>query len=163
MNNQTTNKVETLKQSVLEYQVNPPGYKGVRYQIKENDFLNSHQNFLFHRAMYGLSIYTQEEINSMNWEKRKRIIKVHKRTQAVLNQWKQEIVINMSNALFSKYFGRSPFTQTLLSLYSNTEKDFKCTLDFKSFKITKSMIVKKLFEKGIFPTNFYQLNQEVTF
>ena len=151
------NNSETIQQNIINYQVSPPGFKGVRYQIKDNDILNSHQNLLFHRAMYGLSIYTQEEIADMNWEKRKRIIKVHKRTKKVLNLWKQEILINISNSLFSKYFGRSPFTQILLSLYSEPDREYNCTMDFKTLNISKQQIIKKLFEEGIFPTNFYEL------
>ena len=56
-----------------------------------------HQNFLYNRALYGLSIYTPEEVVIMAPEKRKRIIQIHKKTQKILNLWKQEIVNTLAN------------------------------------------------------------------
>ena len=38
------------------------------------------QNFLYKRVMFGLTVYGPEELKTLHWQKRKRIIKVHKKT-----------------------------------------------------------------------------------
>jgi hypothetical protein len=46
----------------------------MRKQNYEKDPYNGHQNFLYNRALYGLSIYAPEEIKEMPVEKKKRIV-----------------------------------------------------------------------------------------
>lgn len=141
-----------------DYQIHARNNKGVSYQPIVYTPLNSIQNHLYHRALYGLSVFSQEEIMTMNKEKRKRIIKVHKRTKKSLNLLKQEIVVALSNNFFTTLFPKSPFTRDLLGLFSNdTDPEFKCTMSFQDLKITKQTIIERLLLEGILPNNFYQL------
>ena len=63
----------------------------------EKDPYSQQQNLLYKRAMFGLNIYSKEEIQQMHWQKRKRIKKVQIRAQKELNLWKQELVNNLTN------------------------------------------------------------------
>ena len=54
--------------------------------------LNPHQHFLFKRILHGLKMYTKDEIDKMHWDKKRRIIKVWKRAQDVINKWKQLVL-----------------------------------------------------------------------
>ena len=130
-----------------------------KYQQYEKDFLTNYQNFLYHRALFGISIYSQEEIRIMNKIKRKKIIKNHKRAQYILNKWKQEILISKTNNLFKSIFPKSPVTAELVNNDQPQEK-FKCYLSFKALDISKEMIVDKLIEEGILAKNFYNLKQQ---
>jgi hypothetical protein len=146
-------------QKILETnnrQVNTQSYKGQVYQQYEQDPYNASQNFLYKRAMFGLSVYTQEELSKMPEPKKKRIERVHKKCQHVLNIWKQEISIGWTNEMFRHYFGEHP---ALKIFFDNTETDpkFVNKLSFKDLNITKDKIVNKLCESGILPPNFYSI------
>lgn len=106
--------------------------------------------------MFGLKVYNSEELAKLPEPKKKRIIRVHKKCQRVLNLWKQEITIGWSNELFRHYFGEHPF---LKIFFDNTDPDpkFVNKLHFKDLNITKDMIVKKLMESGVLPPNFYSI------
>ena len=138
------------------YQVNAPSYNGKIYQSVEITSLTSEQMFLVNRALYGLSVYTQKEILTMKPVKRKRILKVHKRTLKMLNLWKQEIILAWSNSFFKKIFPNSSITIELLDK-TEIDPDFKCTMSFKELGVNKKQLVSKLFEERILPPNFYQL------
>lgn len=125
-------------------------------QKYERDPYSQIQNFLYKRAIIGLNVYTQKEIQEMHWQKRKRVKKVHKRAQRVLNTWKQEITINITNLLFSSVFPKTSITKTLLE-ESEVDCDFKNTLGFKELGITKDMVIEKFVDEGILPSDFYNL------
>ena len=131
-------------------------YANSEYQSHDVLFLNQYQNHLYHRAIFGLSIYSQDEIKNMHSKKRKRIIKVSKRTQSILNLWKQEIIIAMTNKFFSEIFPGMAITNALLS-DSTVDPSVRCNLSFKLLKIKKPAIIQKLLCEGILPENFYEL------
>jgi len=137
-------------------QVFTQSYKGQAYQVYEQDPYNTSQNFLYKRAMFGLSVYTPEELSKMAEPKKRRIKKVHRKCQLVLNLWKQEISIGWTNEMFRHYFGEHP---ALKIFFDNTETDpkFVNKLNFKDLNITKDMIVEKLYKAGILPPNFYSI------
>jgi len=121
---------------------------------------NSYQNFLYNRAMYGLAVFTKEELAVMHSEKKKRIIKVHLRTKKVLNIWKQEL----SNIIFNKFFQpkfvntKAEFAKDFVELYANeVDETIECTTSFKTLGITKKYIVNKLIKEKILPYNFLEL------
>lgn len=129
----------------------------VKYsQVYEKDPYSKVQNFLYKRAMFGLKIYDQEEIQSMHWQKRKRIRKTHKRAQKILNTWKQELVIEMTNVLFKTLFPKSPIIKDMLA-ESYTDSEVKNMLDFTDLGVTKDMIVTKLVDTGVLPPDYYSL------
>jgi hypothetical protein len=51
--------------------------------------LNPTQHFLFKRVLHGLKMYTKEDVSKMHWDKKRRITKVWKRGQNIINELKQ--------------------------------------------------------------------------
>lgn len=155
---QTTIQSAEYAGKLGNYQTNAHANKNVSYQPIVYTSFNSIQNHLYHRALYGLSVFSQEEIMTMNKEKRKRILKVHKRTKNILNTLKQEIVVAMSNNFFASMFPKSPITKDLLEKWGNdTDPELKCNITFKDLGISKETIIERLLLEGILPNNFYQL------
>ena len=131
-------------------------YKGTTYSTFEKDPYTEAQNFLYKRALFGLKMYKPEEIKAMHWQKRKRIKKVQRRTQDILNLWKQELMIEKTNMIFSILFPESIITEDLLE-QSDVDPKFRNNLDFKSLGITKEDIVDKLYKESLLPNNFQTL------
>ena len=130
-------------------------------QKAEKDYYNKHQNFLYNRALYGLSIYLLDEVVLMPPDKRKRIITLHKKTQKVLNLWKQEIVNVLANKLFTDIFPNTEITKCLVEYYGTEgDPEYVNNMSFKMLKISKEQIISKLIESKILPKNFNELNQE---
>jgi len=120
-----------------------------------------HQNFLYNRALYGLGIYTPEEVVTMLPEKRKRIIRLYKKTQKIINLWKQEIVNILANKLFTDIFPDMEFTKCLVEYYGTEgDPEYINNMSFKNLKISKEQVINKLIENKILPKNFNELNQE---
>ncbi len=137
-------------------------FQGRKYGNKQYDSLSDYQNFLYNRALFGLSVYTQEEIKEMRWDKRKRIVKVHKRAQSVLNVWKQQIINACTNKFFERWFPGTPITNTLLKMSEEIDENYINKMPFKSFNITKMQVINKLIEEGILPSDFHTLKNEKT-
>lgn len=138
-----------------EYQLSGNNLNGKKYGLDSQ--LNNYQIFLYNRVLFGLSVYSQEEIKEMHWEKRKRIIKVHKRAKELLNVWKQQIVNSWSTAFFQAIFPKTEFTEYFVKTAADTDKDYSPKISFKELSITKKQIIEKLIQEGILPANFYQL------
>jgi len=120
-----------------------------------------HQNFLYNRALHGLSIYTPEEVVIMLPEKRKRILKVHKKAQKILNLWKQEVVNIAANKFFTNIFPDTEFTKCLVEFYGTEgDPDYINKMSFKMLQISKEQVIAKLIEHKILPKNFNELKQE---
>lgn len=143
-----------------DYQTEGTLNRGKRYQQIEYH-LNSRQNFLYYRALFGLSVYTQLEIKEMRKDQRKRIKKVHKRTQLVLNVWKQELINQLTNNFFIKYFPKSPVTKSFVES-TTVDPTFKCSINLETLKINKKQVVDKLINEGILPHNFYKLKPDLS-
>lgn len=146
--------MEKLQQDVRDYQLQP-----VRYMEYEQDVYNSYQNYLYKRALYGLSSLSQDELSTMCNKKRQRIINVYNKAQAVLNIAKQKATIHYTNLLFKSLFPNSPLTEMFLE---NTETDvnFKNTLTFKDLNINKDKIISIFISEGILPKNFMDLKED---
>lgn len=128
----------------------------------EKDPFNNHQNFLYNRAIYGLSIYSREELKDMDLQKKKRIVRIQKKAQTVLNLWKQEIVNTLANKLFTDIFPRMDFTTTLIEKFGiEGDPKYVNKMSFKMLKISKSQIVDKLIESKVLPKNFKLLEDNV--
>jgi hypothetical protein len=122
---------------------------------------STHQNFLYNRALYGLSIYTPEEVVIMPPEKRKRILQIHKKTQKILNLWKQEIVNILANKIFTDIFPDTEITNCLVKVFGiDGDPEYVNNMSFKTLKISKEQIVTKLIECKVLPKNFNELNQK---
>jgi hypothetical protein len=117
---------------------------------------SNQQNFLYYRALYGLKMYSPEEIKTMHKQKRKRIAKVQQRTQNVLNIWKQTKLLQFTKSVFS-LFPNSKLVTGIMEAYQEPDPTFVCNSSFKELGITKEDVVAKLLEEGLLPKNFYQL------
>ena len=127
----------------------------------KKELQSTHQNFLYNRALYGLSTYSPEEVVIMLPEKRKRIIQIHKKTQKILNLWKQEIVNILANKIFTDIFPDTEFTRCLTEFYGTAgDPEYINNMSFKMLKISKQEIISKLIESKILPKNFNELKQE---
>ena len=76
--------------------------------------------------------------------------------KTILNNWKQQLMIEKTNKLFEIFFPDSSITQTLLE-NSDVDPEFRNMLNFKSLGITKRDIVDKLCEENLLPYNFKEL------
>jgi hypothetical protein len=144
--------MEKLKQNIKEYQLNA----GKTHTQYEQDSYSHYQNYLYKRALYGLSSINQEELDTMCSKKKQRIINVYKRAQVVLNTLKQQATISYSNFIFKTLFPNSPITQFLLS-ETETDTTFKNTLNFKDLGIDKQQIITIFIAEGVLPRNFLSL------
>lgn len=122
---------------------------------------SEHQNFLYNRALFGLSMYKPEEVVIMAPDKRKRIIQIHKKTQKILNLWKQEIVNRMANRFFTDVFPDTEITKCLVECYGIAgDPEYINNMSFKDLKIKKEQIIAHLIQHKILPKNFNELNQQ---
>lgn len=144
------------KGKLSDYQVYGENRK--RYVEYEKDEFTPEQNFLYRRALFGLSVYSEEELSMMHSDKKKRIVKVHSRTQNVLNLWKQSLVNTMVNSIFNSMFYHSSLAKQIVEKFGDeTDPTYISRIDFKSLGVSKKDIITKLMEEKILPVNFYEL------
>ncbi len=147
--------MEKLKQNVKDYQLNA----GKTYMQYETDKYSQYQNYLYKRALYGLDALSQEELATMCSKKRQRIINVYRRSQVVLNKFKQQVTIQYSNFIFKTLFPNAPITDFLLS-DTQTDDKVKNTLTFKDLNISKAQIISIFIAEGVLPKNFLSLTHD---
>jgi len=118
--------------------------------------LNAHQHFLFKRVLHGLKMYNNEDINLMHWDKKRRIIKVWKRSQLVINEWKQLLSYKDSNKIFS-IFTNSKLGKELVNVPFMYMPDYINKLSFKTYGIGYEHLIVKFISTGLLPKNFLKL------
>lgn len=124
----------------------------------EKDPYNSYQNFLYNRALHGLSIYSQDEISKMSIEKKKRINKSHNKCQTVINLLKQEVTNQLANDFFVRWFPEMEITKSLVNYFGTTgHENHVNNMSFKLLKISKPLVIARLIETKLLPKNFNQL------
>ena len=133
--------MEKLKQDLQKYQTNSKTY--IKY---DTDGYNQYQNYLYKRALHGLSAMTEKEIATMCSKKKQRIINVYKRAQVVINKLKQQATISYSNFLFKSLLTENETDESIIN-----------TLNFKDLNINKSDIITIFISEGILPKNFLSL------
>lgn len=128
------------------------------YSIRESRYqeghLNTYQNFLYRRAMYGLTVYNEKQLSTMNPHKKFKIMKVQRHAHEVLNSWKQELLTQETNDILGSLFPNSNLVKELVFDYSEPDPKFKCKLPIESFGLSKMDIVDKFIEKGVLPQDF---------
>lgn len=149
---------ENYKGSLTNFQTKGSSYKNKKYQRMsyEKDPYNTHQNHLYKRALYGLKAYTKEEVAKLHPQKAKRITKVNKRAQFVLNLYKQTLTNKAANAIFEILFPKSKLAKNLKN-DENTLKSFQNTISLKDLGITKEMVIDLFIKEKVLPQNFYNL------
>ena len=138
-----------------EYQL----YKKNTYTKYEADQYSQYQNFLYKRALYGLSSLPKNEVEQMSKQKKIRISKVNRRAQRVLNEAKQRKVISITNGIFAKWFPDTKFTNFMLS-NTDTDEKVRNTLNFKDLNMHKDEIIRIFIEEGILSSNFLSLKRD---
>lgn len=136
-----------------EYQLTPRRTM-VQYEV---DQYSSYQNYLYKRALYGLSSITEQELATMCSKKKKRIERVYLKGQQVINLHKQKLTNKITNLLFERLFPESPLTEFFLS-HTETDEKFKNILNFKDLNITKDDIIRIFIEEGVLPKNFMEIS-----
>jgi len=126
--------------------------------IYEQDRFNAYQNFLYKRALFGLSVYSKEEIDTMHYAKKKRINNVNLRAQKILNIWKQELIHDFVSNFLCKLFHHSKFAKDYSEKFVGIVDDaYISTTEFKDLGIKKENIIEKLIQEKVLPSNFYEL------
>ena len=118
--------------------------------------LNPHQHFLFKRILHGLNIYDHADIAKMHWDKKRRITKVWKRAQDVLNEWKQWISYKQVQPIF-EIFKNSPCGKYLYECPFEYLPDYRNKISFKDLGITYEDIIIKFIGASLLPKNFLNL------
>lgn len=120
--------------------------------------LNSKQNFYYLRAILGLGVYTRDEINSLGYQKKKRIIKVHRKAAVAIEKLKQQRLHDMSSAILSLLFNKGKmFDDLTCDLYVTFDNVPSVQLSDKQLNITKHDIINCLLDAGVLGPNFLKL------
>jgi len=116
--------------------------------------LSKHQHFLFKRVLHGLNVYKPEELEAMHWDKKRRIKRVWRRAQNVINTWKQVICNKRSNEIF-KIFKHSKVAKSILNEdINNTDTKFINKMKLKDLGITYEDLLVKFVAEGLLPKNY---------
>jgi len=116
--------------------------------------LSQRQHFLFKRVLHGLNVYTHEELEKMHWDKKRRIKRVWRRAQSVINTWKQVICNKQANEVF-KLFHHSPLAKHFVNEdVNNVDPKFINKMTLKDLDITYEDLVIKFMSEGLLPKNY---------
>jgi len=119
--------------------------------------LNQQQHFLFKRVLHGLNVYKPIELEKMHWDKKRRIKKVWRRAQNVINSWKQMICNKRSNEILS-IFTSSKLAKSIINTPVNeTDEKFINDMQLKTLGITYEDLIIKFISEGLLPRNYYSL------
>jgi len=118
--------------------------------------LNPQQHFLFKRVLHGLNVYSKEEIAAMHPQKKKRISKVWRKGQTILNEWKQIISNKKLNKFLYVTFGdKSPFIKELMNVpVTDIDPNHINTSSLKDLGITYEDVILRFMHLGLLPKNF---------
>lgn len=128
------------------------------YQKLNYTKLNPQQHFRFKRVLHGLNMYTKDEVAKMHWDKKRRIIKVWKKGQSVINEWKQEVCNKKINHYLTNWFGKSQLVKDIIDIpATETLPDYNNKLKLKDLGITYEDLILKFMSVGLLPNNFLEL------
>tara|TARA_R100001463_G_scaffold82633_1_gene137262 strand:+ start:3865 stop:4374 length:510 start_codon:yes stop_codon:yes gene_type:complete len=141
-------------------------YLGIlsEYQLVKKDLtqpivytkLNPHQHFLFKRTLHGLKMYKREEVAIMHWDKKRRITKVWKRGQDVINEWKQLISYKQIQPIF-RIFAKSSLGRAIYEMPFEYLPDYKNKMTLKELGINYEDLILKFIGVGLLPKNYFSL------
>ncbi len=119
--------------------------------------LNQTQKRQYNLLMHGIKTLSQEEINSLSYTGKLRILNNFEDAQIKLNVWKQELLdIKLGSILMSM----CPKCDLVLDLckYPKAINSWEpCVITFKQLRVKKEQIIEKLMEWEMLPTDYYQL------
>jgi hypothetical protein len=139
----------------IKAEVNRPSKYRPYYQQYEKSPYNYAQNLLYKRVLYGLSMFSKEDLAKMNSVEKSKINSVHKKAQRELNLWKNRLLKERTDIIFS-IFTNSSLAKKLLEPKKPTN-NYMNTLNFADLGVSKPDIINHFVEVGILPNNFNKL------
>ena len=118
--------------------------------------LNPHQHFLFKRILHGLKMYKPIEVEQMHWDKKRRIRKVWKKGQNVINEFKQYISYKQVQPIF-RIFTKSELGKELYEMPFEYLPDYKNKMTLKELGLTYEDLILKFIGLGLLPKNYLSL------
>lgn len=119
--------------------------------------LTTQQLHLYKRVLHGLNAYTPDELNKMHWDKKRRIKKVWKRAQNVVNSLKQKICNKRANEVLS-IFSSSKLAKSIMSVpVEEVDQRFVNKMSFRTLGIKSEDLVVKFYAEGLLPKNYFEL------
>jgi hypothetical protein len=152
-------QLKTLKVSKLKNKLKKLGIYDEYMQydrVIDYSKLNPQQHYLFKRVLHGLKMYTKDEIDRMHWDKKRRVIKVWKRSQDVINKWKQFIAYQDSKRIFS-IFVNSKLGKELYDFSFEYLPDYRNKLTLKECGIQYEHLIVKFIAEGLLPKNYLDI------
>ena len=157
---------QQLKELKLKLREDRYMYLGMlsEYQLISNNLvqpivytkLNPRQHFLFKRVLHGLKMYKREEVAEMHWDKKRRITKVWKRGQDIINEWKQLISYKQIQPIF-RIFAKSELGRGIYEMPFEYLPDYKNKMTLKELGINYEDLILKFIGKGLLPKNYFSL------
>ena len=134
------------------------------YQIIKKDLkqpivytkLNPHQHFLFKRILHGLKMYKPVDVDSMHWDKKRRITKVWKRGQHVINNLKQYVAWQQVKPIL-RIFAKSELGKAIHEMPYEYMPDYKNKMTLKELGINYEDLIVKFIGVGLLPKNYLSL------
>ena len=118
--------------------------------------LNPKQHFIFKRVLHGLKMYNEAEIAKMHWDKKRRITKVWKRGQEVINELKQWVAYKQVQPIF-RIFAKSELGRAIYESEFEYLPDYRNKHTLKDLGLNYSDLILKFMSVGLVPKNFYSL------
>ena len=121
--------------------------------------LNTQQTFLFKRVLHGLNAYDPAELETMHWDKKRRIKKVWRRAQTVINRFKQTIANKRANEVF-RLFNNSKLADHIMSVpVEEADDQFINKMSLKVLGIRYEDLIIKFYSEGLLPKNYFELQE----
>ena len=118
--------------------------------------LNPKQHFIFKRVLHGLKMYNEAEIAKMHWDKKRRVIKVWKRGQHVINNLKQYVAWQQVKPIL-RIFAKSELGKAIHEMPYEYLPDYKNKMTLKELGINYEDLIVKFIGVGLLPKNYLSL------
>ena len=98
-------------------------------------------------------MYKREEVDKMHWDKKRRITKVWKRAQHVINKWKQLISYKQMQPIF-RIFAKSELGREIYEMPFEYLPDYKNKMTFQELGLNYEDVILKFMGVGLLPKNY---------
>ena len=95
----------------------------------------------------------KEEVEQMHWDKKRRITKVWKRSQHVLNEFKQYISYKQIQPIF-RIFAKSKLGREIYETPFEYLSDYRNKMTLKELGINYEDVILKFMSVGLLPKNY---------
>ena len=109
----------------------------VNVQVITKPELNETQKELYNLAMYGIKTLTDEQVKSLSYTKKLRIITTFEDAQIKINVWKQELIHSKLGSILTSIFSKSDLVKDLCSYPKAINTWEPCTITLKELNIKK--------------------------